>query len=157
MAFARRAKLLDDTPVSRETYTRLVLMLESFPALQHVVMPGTAGDVLIQVVIAGGDNVEAGAGLVGNDDSVGVGELLAEPGVHHGRVQGPAPGVHIIPPRARPGTGHGPTRIYNGSKNCLPTCCRPFRINYYPDAVWLNYVSCRLQRSFGLVGNAPLD
>ena len=55
-------------------------MLEALPALQRVVVPRAARDVLVQVVVAGGEDVEARALLVGDDDRVRVGELLAEPG-----------------------------------------------------------------------------
>src|ERR1035438_3523681 len=68
-------------------------------------MPGAARHVLVKVVIAGGEDVESCARLIGNDDGVGISKLLTIPRVHHGRVQGAAPHVHGVPARPRPGAG----------------------------------------------------
>ncbi len=83
------------------------LVLETFPALEHVMMPGAARDVLVEVIIAGRENVETRAGLIGDHDGVCIGELFAIPRVHHGGVEGTSPHVHIVPARARPGAGDG--------------------------------------------------
>ena len=66
-------------------------MLETLPALEHIVVPGTARHVLVQVIIAGREDVETGTHLIGNNDRVRIGELLAKPRVHHGGVEGAAP------------------------------------------------------------------
>ena len=70
-------------------------------------VPGAPGDVLVQVVIAGGQNVQARAGLVRDDDGMGIGKLLTKPRVHHRRIEGPAPGVHGVPAWTRPRASYG--------------------------------------------------
>ena len=53
------------------------------------------------------DAFRSGSRLIGNDELMSIGELFAEPGVHHGRVQRPAPHTHVEPARARKGSGDG--------------------------------------------------
>ncbi len=45
----------------------------------------------------GGDDVQPRSRLIRHNDLVGVGELLAEPRVHHGRVQGTSPEIGRVP------------------------------------------------------------
>ena len=79
--------------------------LESGPALERIVMPAAAGEVLVAVEVAMGQDVEAGALLVADHHGEGVLELLAEADVHHARVERPCPHAHVEPARARPGAG----------------------------------------------------
>ena len=65
-----------------------LLVLEALPALQRVVMPGPSGDVLVEVVVARRENVEACALEIRDDHRVRIREALAEPRVHHGGVEG---------------------------------------------------------------------
>ena len=68
-----------------------VVALEAGPALQRIVMPGAAGQVLVAVEIAVGQDVEPGALLVADDDRQRVLELLAEADVQHAGVERPRP------------------------------------------------------------------
>ena len=46
------------------------LVFKSLPALQRVMMPGTTGDILVQVVVARRENVETRTRLIRDDDPV---------------------------------------------------------------------------------------
>ena len=102
------------------------LMLETFPALEHVMMPRAAGHILVEVIIAGRKDIQAGPGLVGNDHGMGIGELFAEPGIHHGRIQRPTPGVQAVPAWARPRAGYscGKHQVFGCSEchSCRDLC-----------------------------------
>ena len=93
-------------PVTRTLVLQL-LVLEPRPALQRVVVPRAAGEVLVQVVVAVGEDVEARALLVGDHGGVRVEELLAEADVEQRRVEGPAPQAAVVPARPRPRSGDG--------------------------------------------------
>ena len=54
-------------------------------------VPRAAGEVLVEVVVAVGQDVEPGALLVGDHRRVRVEELLAEADVEKRRVERPAP------------------------------------------------------------------
>jgi len=53
-------------------------VLEPLPALERVVVPRAAREVLVQVVVAVREDVQAGALLIGEDGRVRVEELLAK-------------------------------------------------------------------------------
>src|ERR1035438_10344103 len=69
-------------------------------------VPRVARYVLVEVVISSCEDVEPSPQLIGNDDGVRVGKLLAIPRVHHGGVEGATPQVHVIPMWPRPRTGY---------------------------------------------------
>ena len=83
-----------------------LLVLEALPALQRVVVPRATGDVLVEVVVTGRQDVEPGALLVGDDHRVRIGELLAEPGIHHRGVERATPHVGRVPARPGPRARH---------------------------------------------------
>ena len=93
-------------------------------------VPGTARHVFVQVVVARRENVETGACLVRDNDPVCVRKLLAVPGVHHGRIQRPAPHVGRVPARTRPRTrdrcgqqqifGRGKRHSFSPSQRSVP-------------------------------------
>jgi hypothetical protein len=82
-------------------------MVETLPALERVVVPRAAGEVLVEVIVAVGEDVESGTLLVGDDGGVRVEELLAEADVEEGRVQRSAPQTLVVPARAGPRPGDG--------------------------------------------------
>ena len=95
-----------EQPVARALVLEL-LVLEPLPALQRVVVPRAAGEVLVEVVVAVGEDVEPGALLVGDHGGVRVEELLAEADVEQRRVERPAPQAAVVPARPRPRAGDG--------------------------------------------------
>ena len=92
-------------------------MLEPLPTLQRVVVPRTAGEVLVEVVVAIGEDVEPGALLVGDDGGLRVEELFAEPDIEQRRVERPAPQAAVVPARSRPRAGDG-----RGEHQVLGSC-----------------------------------
>ena len=84
-----------------------LLVLEARPALERVVMPRAAGVVLVELVVAVGQDVEPGPLLFGQHDRVSVQELLAEADVEQRRVERPAPQADVVPARPRPRSGNG--------------------------------------------------
>ena len=104
-----------------------VVPLEPGPPLQRVVMPGSAGHVVVAVQVAVRDDVEPGALLVGDHGGQRVAELLAVARVHHAGVERLAPHAHVEParPRPRPGDGGGRTRslvtVSMGHDTRMPT------------------------------------
>ena len=95
-----------EQPVARALVLQL-LVLEPLPALQRVVVPRAAGEVLVEVVVAVREDVEPGALLVGDHGGVRVEELLAEADVEQRRVERPAPQAAVVPARPRPRAGDG--------------------------------------------------
>ena len=95
-----------EQPVARALVLEL-LVLEALPALQRVVVPRAAGEVLVEVVVAVGEDVEPRALLLGDHGRVCVEELLAETDVEQRRVERPAPQAAVIPARPRPRAGDG--------------------------------------------------
>ncbi len=79
--------------------------LESGPALERVVMPAAAAEVLIAVEVAMGQDVDAGALLVARHHRERILELLAEADVLHARVERLRPHAHVEPARAGPRAG----------------------------------------------------
>ena len=75
---------------------------DAAPALQRIVMPGSARQVGIEEKVAAGDQIEAGALLIGNDHGQRVRELFPVDRVQHGAVERPAPQALVIPGRSRP-------------------------------------------------------
>jgi hypothetical protein len=67
------------------------LVLEPLPALQRVVVPRASGEILVEVVVAVGEDVEPRALLLGEHDGVRVEELLSETDVEQRRVERPTP------------------------------------------------------------------
>jgi len=65
-------------------------------------MPRPTGEVLVKVVVAVGEDVEAGALLVGDDGRVRVEELLAEANVEQRRIERPTPQALVVPAWPRP-------------------------------------------------------
>ena len=96
-----------------------LLVLEPLPALQRVVVPRAAGEVLVEVVIAIGEDVESGAFLIGDHRRVRIEELLAEVDVEEGRVERPAPQAAGVPARPRPraGDGRGEHQVLGGREH----------------------------------------
>ncbi len=82
-----------------------IVALQAGPALQGIMVPGAAGQVLVAVEVAVGEDVQPGALLIADDHGQRVLELLAEADVHHAGVQRLAPHADVEPARARPGTG----------------------------------------------------
>jgi hypothetical protein len=83
-----------------------IVAREAGPSLQRVVMPAAAGEVLVAVKVAVGENVEPGPLLVADDHGEGVLEFLAEADVQHAGVERPAPHADVEPPRPRPRPGY---------------------------------------------------
>ena len=96
-----------------------LLVLEALPALQRVVVPRAAGEVLVEVVVAVGQDVEPGALLVGDHGRVRVEELLAEADVEQRGVERPAPQAAVVPARPRPraGDGRGEHQVLGGREH----------------------------------------
>ena len=107
------------------------LVLEALPPLQHVVVPRAARHVLVEVVVAGGEDVEPGAQLVGDDDGVRVGELLAIPRVHHGGVERAA---HMFTLYQR-GRGQEPVTVAGSIRSLVAV-----------NAMSLSFLGCGLLR-----------
>src|SRR4029434_126154 len=82
-----------------------LIALEAGPALQRIMVPAPAGEILVAVKIAVRENVEPGPFLVADDHGERVLELLAEPDVEHARVERPAPHAGVEPARTRQGPG----------------------------------------------------
>src|ERR1035437_6475566 len=92
------------------------------PALQGIVVPRPARQVLIHVEIAVREYVESGAFLVAEQRGHGVLKLLAEANVQHASVQRPPPHTHVEPTRARErsGGGAGQNQIGGGGEHGFP-------------------------------------
>src|SRR6185312_13177425 len=96
-----------------------MVAFETGPALEGIVMPGAAGHVFIDVEIAVGEDVEAGALLVADDGGVGVLKLFAIADVLHAGVERTAPHADVEPARAGEGAcgGAGKDQIFRGGEH----------------------------------------
>ena len=95
-----------EQPVARALVLQL-LVLEPLPALQRVVVPRAAGEVLVEVVVAVREDVEPRTLLFGDHGRVRVQELLAEADVEQRRVEGRP----HRPPSYQRGRGHEPVTV----------------------------------------------
>ena len=82
-----------------------VVAFQAGPPLQGIMVPGPAGQVFVAVVVAVGEDVQAGPLLVADHHGQRVLELLAEADVQHAGIQRLAPHADVEPARAGPGTG----------------------------------------------------
>ena len=98
-----------------------IVALEAGPALQRIVMPGPARQILVDVKIAVRQDVEPGALLVADHHRHRVLKLLAEANVEHAGVERPPPHAHVEPARARKRSrgGAGENQIGGGGKHRL--------------------------------------
>src|SRR5260370_14247308 len=156
-------------PRSRRLFRLQVVALEAGPALQGIVVPRPAGQILIHVEIAVRENIESGAFLVADQRSHCVLKLLTEVNIEHAGVQRSPPHTHVEPAwareRSRGGAGenqiggsgeHGFPRIriviQFSSRRCPRSPLRPreSRLLYYPHAparpgrpvaTWTNWCS----------------
>src|SRR5579863_7939736 len=78
-----------------------VVAFKAGPALQRIVMPGAAGEILVDVEVAMIENVEAGALLVSDNDRHRVLEFLAEVNVQQAGIERAAPHADVEPAGAR--------------------------------------------------------
>ena len=95
-----------ELPVAR-AFVLQFLVLEPFPALQRVVVPRAAREVLVEVVVAVREDVEPRALLLGDHGRVRVEELLAEADVEQRRIKRPSPQAAVVPAWPRPRAGDG--------------------------------------------------
>ena len=84
-----------------------MIAFESGPALQRIVMPGAAGQVLVDVEIGMIQNIQAGALLIADHNRQRILELLAEANIQHAGVERASPHADIEPARTGKRAGHG--------------------------------------------------